>query len=107
MTSSVQSCHAETALRIFFVHDTSASRGLNKLWVLLFQKRKILLGFPVPDGVRGKDEVHFFQSPLVCLWVQGPDHGDGDDVADAEYVKRFFVESSKHDRAKKSLRQIS
>ena len=102
---TVQTCHRQTAapLRILLVHDASAPRRLYELRVLFFQNREIPLGFPVPDGVGGEDEVHFFKGPLVCLWVEGPDHGDGDGVTDAEDVKRFLVDGTKHDWTKESL----
>ena len=81
----------ETGLR---VDDGVASLGgLNEFWVLLLEQLEVAFGFPGPDAVRGKDEVHFFQGALVRFRVEGPDHGDGEDVGSAEDVVGLFCES--------------
>ena len=71
----------------------AALGGLDELGVLLFEDGEVALGFPVPDGVGGEDEVHFFEGALVCFGVEGPDYDDGGGVDGAEEVEGFFVEA--------------
>ena len=83
-----------------------ASLGsLDKLGVLLLEDGKVTFGFPVPDAIGSEEEVHFLKGALVGLGVEGPDHGDSDDVAGAKNVICLFVEGLEHDRAKKCLEE--
>lgn len=61
--------------------------------ILLFQARKPLLSFPVPDAVTLEDDIYLFEGSLVCLWVECPDDHEGKDVDSAEDVERFLVEA--------------
>lgn len=81
-----------TPLKDLLVQPASGPRTCITCGICFFQNGKIPLGFPVPDGVGCKDEVHLFQSPLVRLRVQAPDHGDGDGDADVEDVKGLLVD---------------
>ena len=67
-------------------------RRLHELGVLLLENLEVALGFPVPDGVGGEDEVHFLEGALVGFWVEGPDDDDGGGVDGAEEVEGLFVE---------------
>ena len=104
---AIQTRDRQTAapLRVLLVHQAPAPCRLHELRVLFLQDGEVPLRFPVPDGVGGEDEIHFLQGPLVRLRVQGPDHGDGDGVADAEDVERFLVDGAEHDWAEKALRR--
>ena len=78
------------------VHDAVAPlRRLHELGVLLLEDLEVALRFPVPDGVGGEDEVHFFQGALVGFGVEGPDDDDGGGVDGAEEVEGLFVEFRK------------
>lgn len=82
----------QTALRI---HDAVAPlRRLHELGVLLLEDLEVALGFPVPDGVGGEDEVHFLEGALVGFRVEGPDDDDGGGVDGAEEVEGLFAEGS-------------
>ena len=65
--------------------------SLDKLGVLLLENRKVLFSFPVPDAVRGEEQVHLLKSALVGLRVQAVDHGQGDDIGDAEDVVSLLL----------------
>ena len=78
----------------FGIHDAVAPlRRLDKLRVLLLEDLEVALGFPIPDGVGGEDEVHFLESALVGFRVKGPDDDDGGGVDGAEEIEGLFVES--------------
>ena len=72
-------------------------RRLDEIGVLLLEDGEVALGVPVPDGVGGKQQVHLLEGALVGLRVQGPDHGDGDDVAGTEDVVRVLVQGREDD----------
>lgn len=75
------------------VHDAAAPlRRLHKLGILLLEDLEVALGLPVPDGVRGEDEVHLLQRALVGFGVEGPDDDDGGGVDGAEEIEGLFVE---------------
>lgn len=75
------------------IHDAvSPFRRLHQFWVLLLEDLEVALGIPIPDGVGGEDEVHFFEGTLVGFRVESPDDDDGDDIDGAEEVERLFVE---------------
>lgn len=75
------------------IHDAVASMsGLHQLRVLLLEDGEVALGFPVPDGVGGEDEVHFLEGALVGFGVEGPDYEDGGGVDGAEEVEGLLVE---------------
>ena len=75
------------------VHDAVAPlRRLHELGVLLLEDLEVALGFPVPDGVGGEDEVHFLEGTLVGFRIEGPDDDDGGGVDGAEEVEGLFVE---------------
>lgn len=61
--------------------------------IFLFQARKPLLGFPVPDAVTLEDDVDLFEGSLVCFWVECPDDHEGKDVDAAEDVECFLVKA--------------
>jgi len=85
----------EPSLRI---HDrVAAPSRLHKIRVLLLEDAEVLLGLPVPGAVGREQQVHFLEGALAGLWVEGPDHGDGDDVGGGEDVVSFFVEGLEHD----------
>ena len=65
---------------------------LHELGVLLLEDLEVALGFPVPDGVGGEDEVHFLEGALVGFWVEGPDDDDGGGVDGAEEVEGLFIQ---------------
>ena len=84
----------------FGVDDGMAAlSGLHELRVLLLEDREVALGVPVPDRVGGEEKVHFLERALVRLWVEGPHHRDGEDVARGKDVVRLLLERLKHDRA--------
>lgn len=86
------------------VHDAVlATAALDEVRVLGFQPSKRALGVPVPHGIRREEQIHVLQRPLVTLRVQGPDHGNGNGVGNAEYVERLLANRSEHDRAQKRL----
>ena len=66
--------------------------GLDELGVLFLEKFVVFLGFPSPDAVGSEDQVHLFQSALVGLGVESPDHGNGDHVGSTEDVVGLFTE---------------
>ena len=74
-----------------------ALRGLDEVGVLLLEDGEVALGVPVPDGVGREEQVHLLERALVRLRVEGPDHGDGDDVARAEDVVRVLVQGGEDD----------
>lgn len=75
----------------------AALGGLHELGVLLLEDREVLLGLPIPDAVGGEEEVHLLEGALVRLGVQAVDHGQRDDVGDAEDVIRLLLESFEDD----------
>lgn len=80
------------------VDDGMAALGsLDEFGVLLLEDGEVLLCFPVPDAVGGEEEVHFFQGALVGLRVEAVDHGQGDDVGDAEDVVSLLLEGLEDD----------
>ena len=75
------------------IHDAIPPlRGLHQFRVLFFEDLEVALGFPVPDGVGGEDEVHFLEGALVGFGIEGPDDDDGDDVDGAEEVEGLFLQ---------------
>ena len=77
----------------FGIDDAVATLSrLHEFRVLFLEDGEVPLGFPVPDGVGGEDEVHFFQGALVGFGVEGPDDDDGGGVDGAEEVEGLFVE---------------
>ena len=93
-----------TATKTSFRVDNrmSALSSLDEIGVLLLKDGEVSLSVPIPDGIGSKEQVHFFKRALVGFGVQGPNHGDSDDVTSTEYVERLFTQSGEHDRAKKS-----
>lgn len=75
--------------------------GLDEFGIVLFEDLEIPLGFPVPDAVRGEDQIHFLESALVRLRIQSPDHRNRDNVGRCEDVVGFLLDSLEHDRAEK------
>ena len=71
--------------------------GLDKLGVLLLKDSKILLGFPIPDAIRGKEKIHLLESALVGLRVQAVYHGQRDDVSDTKDVVCLLLEGLEDD----------
>lgn len=81
-----------------WVNDRLATlSSLDKLGVLLLENGEVLLGFPIPDAVRGEEKVHFLKSALVGLGVQAVDHGQSNDVGDTEDVVSLLLESLEDD----------
>ena len=90
------------------VHDGMAPLGgLHELGVLLLEDGEVALGFPVPDGVGGEDEVHFLEGALVRFGVEGPDDDERGGVDGAEDVERFFVQGREHGREQEHLCGVS
>lgn len=79
--------------------------GLDKLGVLFFEQLEVALGLPVPDGIRGKEEIHLLERALIRLGVESPDHGDGEGVASSEDIKSTLADVFEHDRAEEGLRK--
>ena len=77
----------------------AALGGLDQLRVLLLEERKVPFRFPVPDAVGSEEEVHFFERALVRFGVEGPDHGEGDQIGCGEDVVGVLVQGLEHDRA--------
>ena len=76
----------------FGINDAVATLcGLDEFGILLLEDGEVSLGFPIPDGVGGKDEIHFFQSTLVGLRVERPYDDDGGSIDSTEEVERLFV----------------
>ena len=91
----------ETALG---VHDAVAPlRRLHELGVLLLEDLEVALGFPIPDGVGGEDEVHFLEGALVGFRIEGPDDDDGGGVDGAEEVEGLFLEGGEDGGEEKDL----
>lgn len=67
--------------------------SLDKLRVLLLEDLEVLLSFPGPDAVGSKDKVHLFKCTLIGLGVQTVDHGQCNDVGNAEDVVSLLSES--------------
>ena len=78
-------------------------RRLHELGVLLLEDLEVALGFPVPDGIGGEDEVHLLEGALVGFRVEGPDDNDGGGVDGAEEVKGLFVEGLEDGREQEDL----
>ena len=89
--------------RLWVDNRVPTLRRLHEIRVLLLEDGEVPLGLPVPDTIRSEEEVHFLERALVGLWVEGPDHGNGDDVAGGEDVEGLFVEGLEHDGAKEGL----
>ncbi len=70
----------------------SALRRLHQFRVLFFEDLEVALGFPVPDGVGGEDEVHLLEGTLVRFGVKSPDDDDRGGVDGAEQIESLFVE---------------
>ena len=85
----------------------AASSSVSDLWVLFLEDGEIALGFPVEDAVGGEEKIHLLEGALAGLGVEGPHHGDGDDVAGAEDVVGLFAESFEHDRAEESQPSVA
>lgn len=77
--------------------------GLDEFGVLLFENLEVPLGLPVPDRVGREHEIHFFESTLVGLRVEGPDDDDRSGVDGTEEVKRLFAEFFEDGGKKKHL----
>lgn len=75
----------------------AALGGLDELRVLLLEDGEVLLGFPVPDAVRGEEEVHLLEGALVGLGIEAVDHGQSDDVGDTEDVVGLLLEGLEDD----------
>ena len=71
--------------------------SLDELGVLFLEQAVVLLAVPDPDAVGGEDQVHLLKSTLVGFGVEAVDHGQGDDVGDAEDVVGLFAESLEDD----------
>lgn len=71
--------------------------GLDELGVLLLEDGKVLLGFPIPDAIRGKEKVHLLKSALVGLGVQAVNHGQRDDVGNTEDVVSLLLKGLEDD----------
>ena len=92
----------------FGIEDgVTALSSLDELGVLLLEDLEVPLGLPVPDAVGCEEQIHFLESALVGLGVQGPDHGKSEDICGGEDVVGFLVQSLEHDRAKESEPAIS
>lgn len=76
---------------------------LNIPRVLSLETRKGALRIPHPGCLSREKHIHVLQRALVTFWVQSPDHGDRDDVADAEDVQGLFADGAEHHRAKEGL----
>ncbi len=74
------------------IADAVTTASLEEFGVLLLEDGEVSLGFPVPDGVGGEDEIHFFEAALVGFGVEGPDHYECEGVDGTEEVERLFVE---------------
>lgn len=101
---------SDTALTntVLGVNDRVAARSsLSDLRVLLLEDGEVALGFPVEDAVGGEEKVHFLEGALIGFGVEGPDHGDGDDVAGTEDVVGLFAERFEHDRAEESQPSVA
>lgn len=101
---------SDTALTntVLGIDDRVAARSrLSDLRVLLFEDGEIALGFPVENTVGGEEKVHLLEGALVGFGVEGPDHGDGDDVASAEDVVGLFAERFEHDWAEKTQPSVA
>ena len=75
----------------------TALGGLDEIGVLLLEDGEVALGLPIPDAVGGEEQIHFLERALVGLRVEGPHHGDGDDVAGAEDVVGVLIEGGEDD----------
>lgn len=97
--------HAPTADLPGFniMHGFPGASSIRKLWMFRFQPREALLCVPDPGGLRREQEVHLLERALVRLRVESPDHGDRDDVADAEDVERLLADGAEHDWAEEGL----
>ena len=78
----------------------AALSGLNELRILFLEDGKVPLSLPVPDAVGGKEQVHFFKCALVGFGVQAVDHGQGNDVGNAEDVVGLLLKSLENDGKK-------
>ena len=77
-------------------HTTRPTGRLDEFWILFPKTGEGGFGIPVPPGVGGEEEVHFFECALVGFRVQGPDDGDGEEVDGAEDVEDLFVDTFEH-----------
>ena len=78
----------------------AALGGLNQLRVLFLKNGKVPLSLPIPDAVSGKEQVHFFKCALVGLGIQAVDHGQGNNVGNAEDVVGLLFEGLENDGKK-------
>ena len=86
------------------IHDTiTALCSLHELRVLFTESSEVLLGVPVPPGVGGEEEIHFFEGALVGFWVEAVDDRDGEEVDGAEDIEDFFGDVFEHDREEEDL----
>ena len=85
----------------------AACGGLDELGIFLLETGKILLGVPIPDAVGSEEEVHFLQSALIGLWVEGPDDRNRDGVGNAKNVEGLFTDMVEHDWAKEGEPAVS
>lgn len=75
--------------------DGVATLGsLDQLRVLFLEQAEVAFGFPGPDAVGGEDEIHLLKGALVGFGIQGPDHGDSDDVGGTKDIVSLLFESS-------------
>ena len=81
------------------VDDAGATTGrLDQFGVLLLEDLEVALGFPIPDAVGGKHQVHLLERALVGFGVEGPDDDDGGRVDGTEDIQGLFVEGGEHGR---------
>jgi len=83
----------KSRLRIHIHRHAAPLSSPHQPRILRFQYRKVSLRLPIPDTIRGENEVHLFERSLVGFRVQGPDDEDGEGVDAAEDVECLFVES--------------
>lgn len=95
----------EASLR---VDDGVAARGrLDQIRVLLLEEAEVAFGLPVPGAVGREQQVHFLEGALTGLGVEGPDHGEGDDVGGGEDVVGLLLEGLEHDGQKEGEPAVS
>lgn len=81
-------------------------RRLDEGRVLSLETGEGPLRVPVPGRFGREEQVHVLEGALVALRVEGPDHGDGDDVADGEDVEGFLADGAEHDGAEEGLDEL-
>lgn len=85
----------------------TALGSLDEFGILLLEDLEVPLGFPVPDAVGSKEQIHLLKSALIRFRVQGPYHGNGDNVGSREDVVGVFPESLEHNGAEKCKPAVS